>query len=61
MNSVGSGFYLGFVCDRVLSKKCKGTNQIIISLGLRHQGNCHLAKSTTDCASLRELVVKFKG
>jgi len=27
---------------------------------LRHQENCHLAKSTMHCASLRELVVKLK-
>ena len=31
------------------------------SLELHHQENYHLAKSTTDFASLRELVVKFKG
>jgi len=55
MNSVVSGFYVGFVCDR----GCKGTTQT--SWGLRHQGNYHLAKSTTDYASLRELVVKFNG
>jgi len=46
----GVCLWLGFA--RVLTKQ---------SLGLRHQGNCHLAKSRTDCASLRELVVKFKG
>jgi len=40
-----------------------GVARILIkkSLGLRHQGNCHLAKSRTNCASLRELVVKFEG
>jgi len=31
------------------------------SLWLGHQGNCHLAKSTMDCTSLRELIVQFKG
>jgi len=56
MNSVGSGFYVGFVLGvaKVLTKK---------SLALRHQEKETVtsAKSTTDCASLRELVVKFKG
>jgi len=54
MNSVGSGFYVEFVCDRGY----KGTNQKIV----------RVASSRTlslgqiyKCPSLRELVVKFKG
>ena len=46
MNSLGSGFYVGFVCDR----GCKGGLTTYKSLGLHHQQgkNCHLAKSEMD-------------
>ena len=53
MNSVGSGFYVGFVCDR----GCKGTDQKIIRVAS--------SKETVTWPNLertvRELVVKLKG
>jgi len=44
--------------QRVLCGVCMfviGVARVLIkkSLGLRHQGNCHLAKSRTNCESAR--------
>jgi len=53
MNSVGSGFYLGFVCDRVLTKNARALTKKINRLGLHRQGKCHLAKSTNQSKASR--------
>jgi len=54
MNSVGSGFYEGLLCDR----GCKGTNQKIIirvassrklSLGQIYNGLCESARTGSGC------------
>jgi len=44
MNLVGSGFYVGLVCDM----GCKGTNQKIVMVA--SSSKLSLAKSTTNCA-----------